>query len=63
LTRDGQVIGYWRTVPDAEQALVEVHLSRPLDSATRSALENELERYGRFLQRPVRLRAKRAVAQ
>jgi hypothetical protein len=55
LTRDGQVIGFWRTAPDVEEAPVEVHLPRPLDRATRSALENELERYGRFLQRPVRL--------
>lgn len=58
LTRDGQVIGFWRTVPDLEEALVEVHLPRPIDSATRSALEDELERYGRFLQRPVRLLTK-----
>jgi len=55
LTRDGQVIGFWRTVPDAEEALVQVHLARPLDAATRSALEDELERYSRFLQLPVRL--------
>jgi len=63
VTRDGQVIGVWRTVPDAEEAVVEVHLSRPLDPATRSALEDELERYGRFLQLPVRLKvARRARA-
>jgi hypothetical protein len=55
LTRDGQVIGFWRTVPDGEEALVHVHLARPLDAATRSALEDELERYGRFLQLPARL--------
>ena len=61
LTRDGQVIGFWRAVPDLEEALVEVHLSRPLDPATRSALEDELERYGRFLQLPVRLLTKRGV--
>jgi hypothetical protein len=53
--RDGQVIGFWRMVPDPEQALVDVHLARPLDPASRRALEDELERYGRFLQRPVRL--------
>ena len=58
LTRDGQVIGFWRMVPDAEKALVAVHLAQPLDVVTRSALEDELERYGRFLQRPVRLLAK-----
>lgn len=58
VTRDGQVIGFWRTVPDPEQALVDVHLARPIDAATRSALEDELERYGHFLQRPVRLLAK-----
>jgi hypothetical protein len=50
LTRNGQMIGFWRTVPD--QALVEVHLARPLDTATRSALEDELDRYGRFLELP-----------
>jgi hypothetical protein len=58
LARDGQVIGFWRTVPDPEEALVDVHLARPLDAATRSALEDELDRYGRFLQRPARLLAK-----
>jgi hypothetical protein len=55
LLRDGQVIGFWRTVPHPKQALVEVHLARPLDAATRSALEDELERYGDFLQLPARL--------
>jgi winged helix DNA-binding protein len=58
LTRDGQVIGFWRTVSRPEEALVELHLTRRIDAATRSALEDELERYGRFLQRPVRLLAK-----
>lgn len=58
VTRDGQVIGFWRTVPGLQEALVDVHLSRPLDPATRSALEVELERYGRFLQLPVRLLSK-----
>lgn len=55
LIRDGQVIGFWRMVPAPKAAVVDVHLARPLDSTTRSALENELERYGRFLQLPVRL--------
>jgi len=55
LTRDGQVIGSWRTVLDHEEALVDVHLTRPLDTATRSALEDEVERYGAFLQLPARL--------
>jgi hypothetical protein len=59
LTRDGQAIGFWRTVLDTEEALVDVHLARPLDAASRSALEDELEQYGRFLQRPVRLTRKR----
>jgi hypothetical protein len=58
LTRDGQVIGFWRTVPDLEQALVDVRLGRPLDGATRNALEEELERYGRFMQLPARLLTK-----
>jgi hypothetical protein len=57
LIRDGQVIGFWRAVLDAEEALVEVHLARPLDVPTRRALEDELERYGHFLQLPARLRA------
>jgi hypothetical protein len=55
LIRDGQVFGFWRAIPGPEEALVDVHLARPLDRTTRSALENELERYGRFLQLPVRL--------
>jgi hypothetical protein len=58
LTRDGQVIGFWRTVPDPEEALVDVHLARPLDAATRNALGDELERYGHFLQLPARLLTK-----
>lgn len=61
LTRDGQVIGFWRTVPDPEEALVDVHLARPLDAATRSALDDELERYGGFLQLPARLVTKPRV--
>jgi hypothetical protein len=55
LTRDGQVIGFWRNVPDREEALVDVRPVQPLDAATRSALEEELERYGRFMQLPARL--------
>jgi hypothetical protein len=55
VTRDGQVIGFWRTVPDPEEVLVKVHVARPLDAATRSALEEEVARYGRFLQLPARL--------
>jgi hypothetical protein len=62
LIRDGQVIGFWRAIPDPEQVLVDVHLARPLDAATRSALEHELERYGRFLQRPVRLAKPKAAS-
>ena len=60
VTRDGQVIGFWRTVPDPEQALVDVQLARPIDAGTRRALEDELERYGHFLQRTVRITARRA---
>jgi winged helix DNA-binding protein len=60
LSRDGQAIGFWRAVLDPEQAWVDVHLARPLDPATRSALEDELERYGRFLQLPVRLTTRKA---
>jgi hypothetical protein len=58
LIRDGQVIGFWRAVLEHEEALVDVHLARPLDAATRSALEDEAERYGRFLQLPARLLAR-----
>jgi hypothetical protein len=60
VTRDGQVIGYWRTAPAGEEALVHVHLARPIDTTTRSALEAELIRYGRFLQLPTRLVVKAA---
>ena len=60
LTRDGQVLGFWRPVREGDEVLVEVHLSRPLDRATRSALDDELARYGRFLELPVRLETKRA---
>jgi hypothetical protein len=62
LTCDGQVLGLWRAVRDPEEALVEVHLTRPLDAPTRSAIEDELERYGRFLQLPARLVAKPGTA-
>jgi hypothetical protein len=60
LIRDGQVIGLWRAVAEPEQVLVHVQLARPLDGASRSALEDELERYGRFLGLPVRLAQRRA---
>jgi hypothetical protein len=63
LIRDGQRIGSWRTAPGADEAVVEAHLTRPLDRTTRSALEAEVERYGRFLQRPVRLVVKSRTAQ
>jgi hypothetical protein len=59
LTRDGQVIGFWRTIRHPEEALVEVYLARPLDAATRNALEDELDRYGQFLERPARLQYRR----
>jgi hypothetical protein len=58
LTRDGQVIGFWRTVLKPDEALVDLQLAGPLDAATRRALDAELERYGRFLQLPARLIAK-----
>jgi hypothetical protein len=58
LTCNGQVIGFWRTIPDPQEALLDVHLARPLDAATGRALEDELERYGHFLQLPVRLLVK-----
>ena len=61
---DEYIIGYTESrkvlVLNPEEALVDIHLARPLDPTTRSALEKELERYGRFLQLPVRL-AKRKV--
>lgn len=53
--RDGQVIGFWRTVAGPDETLMHVHLAGPLDPSTRAALESELQRYGRFLERPVRL--------
>jgi hypothetical protein len=62
LTRGGQVIGFWRTVPHPDEALVDVHLAAPLDAATRSALEDELERYGNFRQLPARLRVWRKTS-
>lgn len=58
LIRDGQRIGSWRTALTADEAVVEAQLTQPLDRATRSALETEVERYGRFLQRPVQFVAK-----
>jgi hypothetical protein len=56
LIHDGQAIGFWRTLLAPKEALVDVHLTRSLAPAARIALEEEVERYGRFLQLPVRLK-------
>lgn len=48
LTRDGQVLGYWRTAPASKRGL-DVHPSRRLDAPTRRALAEEVERYRDFV--------------
>ena len=57
IVRDGQVVGHWRRVPSSAKAgaVIEGILLKPLDRDARRALQEEVERYGRFLQQPVRL--------
>ena len=55
VVRDGQVVGHWRRMASTKEAIVQARLNRPLDPASRRALQAELERYGRYLQQPTRL--------
>jgi hypothetical protein len=55
IARDGQVVGAWRRLPGAGPVTIEAHLRARLDAPAREALQEELTRYGRFLQQPVRL--------
>ena len=66
VVRDGQVIGHWRRVAESSgrgdptieagiEAGIEARLRKPLDRDARRALQEEVERYGRFLRRNVRL--------
>jgi hypothetical protein len=63
IVRDGRVVGHWRRVPSSGKAgaVIEGILSKPFDRDARRALHEEVERYGRFLQQPVRLTTSRAA--
>ncbi|NKX56778.1 winged helix DNA-binding domain-containing protein [Arthrobacter mobilis] len=52
---DGFQAGLWRHVLKPAAAVVEIRPDRPLDAAGRQALAAAVERYTRFLQRPVEL--------
>lgn len=52
---DGFQAGLWRHVLRPAAAVVEIRPDRPLDAAGRQALAAAVERYARFLQRPVEL--------
>ena len=55
LTIDGRVAGSWRRTLGRGGVLVEARLLTPLDDDAQSALEREAQRYGQFLELPVRL--------
>jgi hypothetical protein len=58
VVRDGQVIGHWRRVAETSaraDPTIEATFRKPLDRDARRALQEEVERYGRFLQGKVRL--------
>lgn len=59
LVIDGQLAGRWRLLRAKAGATVEIRLLRSLDAAEDRALEEEVRRFGRFMQLPVR----RVVAQ
>jgi hypothetical protein len=62
LVRDGRLVGGWRRLPGMDAVTVQIRLRHPLDTAGRRELEEEVERYRRFLQRPLRLQLVRARA-
>lgn len=50
---DGQVAGSWRRIVTSRQMTIEAKLVRQLDEAERRALDETVERYGRFVALPV----------
>jgi winged helix DNA-binding protein len=49
ITGDGRVVGDWQREIGRDRVTVQVRLAVPGDRALRTALETEVERYGRFL--------------
>jgi hypothetical protein len=45
---DGRLIGFWRRVPKGQSVLVEASLYRALNRAERGALDQAVDRFGRF---------------
>jgi hypothetical protein len=52
---DGRIAGSWKRRAEKTDAVVEAVLFRPLSSRKQDALVKAVERYSRFLERPVRL--------
>jgi hypothetical protein len=50
---DGQVVGHWRRRLTREAMTIDVQLAVPLDRAGRDAVDEAVERYGRFVGLPV----------
>jgi hypothetical protein len=50
---DGQVVGHWRRRLTATAMTIDVQLARRLDRGEQSALDDAVERYGRFVGLPV----------
>lgn len=50
---DGQVVGHWRRRLTREAMTIDVQLAALLDGAGRDALDDAVERYGRFVGLPV----------
>jgi hypothetical protein len=53
---DGKLVGHWKRTEDGKKTVVEVDTYEPLDGAETEALEKSVERFARYLGRPVDLR-------
>ena len=53
---DGKLVGHWKRTEEGKATVVEVDTYEGLGSPAMEALEKAVERFGRFLGRPVELR-------
>jgi hypothetical protein len=52
---DGQVVGHWRRLVAKKEIILEAKIRRPLGRVARRALQDEVDRFARFVQQPTRL--------
>jgi hypothetical protein len=55
VVHDGQVVGHWRRVVGKGETVLEAKIRRPLGRDARRALQDEVDRFARFVQQPTRL--------